>query len=88
MALVETYSKILNTLSWIWGGYTVDIYENHLLREHADLDYLTLNLHALLPQFTKLFENDGWQTTLLENGDLKAEQDCVKTPTGARGIVR
>ncbi len=82
MALVETYSKILNTLSWIWGGYTVDIYKNHILRPHNDIDYLTLNLHRLLPDFVQLFENDGWQTTLLENGDLKAAQDSGKIQLG------
>jgi hypothetical protein len=82
MALVEKYSKRLATVSWIWGGYTIDIYENRLLRPHADIDYLTLNLHSLLPQFTQLFENDGWQTTLLKNGDLKAKQDVVKIQLG------
>jgi hypothetical protein len=82
MKLVETYSKSLHATSWIWGGYTIDVYENHFLREHEDLDYLTLNLHGLIPQFTQCFENDGWQTTLLENGDLKAEHGSVKIQLG------
>jgi hypothetical protein len=82
MELVEAYSKSNHTLSWIWGGYTVDVYENRLLREHDDLDYLTLNLHARLARFTTLFENEGWQTTLLENGDLKAERDSARIQLG------
>lgn len=82
MALVETYSKSLNTLSWLWGGFTVDIYENQILRGHDDLDYLTLNLHSLIPQFTKLFENCGWQANLLKNGDLKLKREGVKIHLG------
>lgn len=82
MALVETYSKSLNSLSWIWGGFTIDIYKNRFLREHDDLDYLTLNLHSLIPQFTKLFENCGWQANLLENGDLKLEREGIKIHLG------
>jgi hypothetical protein len=49
MELLETYSKRLHTIPWIWGGFTIDVYENHFLREHEDLDYLTLNLHNLIP---------------------------------------
>lgn len=82
MALAESYSETNNTFSWIWDGYTVDVYENCILRAHDDLDYLTLNLHGLIPQFTKCFENDGWQTTLLENGDLKAERESTKIQLG------
>ena len=82
MQLVEKVSTSIHTLSWIWGGYTVDVYENRILRQHEDIDYLTLNLHDLLPQFTQLFENDGWQTTLLVNGDLKVERDSVKIQLG------
>jgi hypothetical protein len=82
MELLETYSKRLHTIPWIWGGYTIDVYENRFLREHEDLDYLTLNLHGLIPQLTYLFENDGWQTTLMENSDLNAEHGSVKIQLG------
>lgn len=82
MGLVETYSKSLNTSSWIWGGFTIDIFENRILREHDDLDYLTLNLHSLIPQFITLFENNGWQANLLENGDLKLKREGIKMHLG------
>lgn len=82
MGLVETYSKSLNTFSWMWGGFTIDIFENRILREHDDLDYLTLNLHTLIPQFTTLFENNGWQANLLENGDLKLKREGIKIHMG------
>jgi hypothetical protein len=82
MEMVENYSISLNTLSWIWGGYSVDIYENRILREHEDLDYLTLNSHGYLPEFTKMFENSGWRTDLLENGDLQLRREEVKIHLG------
>lgn len=82
MKLVEAYSSSLKTISWIWGGFAVDIYENCLLREHDDLDYLTLNLHSLIPQFSKLFAGSGWQVNVLENGDLKVKREGVKIQLG------
>jgi hypothetical protein len=82
MELVESFSKSLKTISWIWGGFTVDIYENRMLREHDDLDYLTLDLHALIPQFSELFANRGWQVNVLENGDLQLKRESIKIHVG------
>jgi len=82
MQLVEQCSLCLDTLSWIWGGFTMDVFENRILREHDDLDYLTLNLHSLMPAFIRLFESYSWQTRLLENGDLKMKRACIKIHLG------
>jgi hypothetical protein len=82
MELVESYSKNLKTISWVWGGFTVDIYENRMLREHDDLDYLTLNLHDLIPGFSELFASCGWQVNVLENGDLRLKREDVKIQLG------
>ena len=82
MDLVETFSKSLKTISWIWGGFTIDIYENHILRDHDDLDYLTLNLHNHLLEFAELFANSGWGVKTLENGDLGAKREGVKVQLG------
>ncbi len=82
MKLVETFSKNLKTVSWIWGGFTIDIYENRFVREHDDLDYLTLNFHSLLPQFSELFAGSGWQVNVLENGDLRVKQEGIKIQLG------
>lgn len=82
MELVETFSKSLKTTSWIWGGFTIDIYENRILREHDDLDYLTLNLHSLIPKFSELFASDRWQVNVLENGDLKLQRENTKIHLG------
>ena len=82
MRLVETSSTTLGTTSWIWGGFTVDIYKGRILREHEDLDYLTLNLHTLKSQFAELFEHIGWQVQHLDNGDLKLRKDGLKIQLG------
>lgn len=82
MELVEAYSRKLETVSWIWGGFTIDIYENRMLREHDDLDYLTFNLHSLIPQFSDLFASCGWQAKILENGDLKLIREGIKVHLG------
>ena len=82
MELVEAFSEELETTSWIWGGFTIDVYENRILREHDDLDYLTLNLHNLIPQFSDLFAGCNWQVNFLENGDLKIMHDDFKVHLG------
>lgn len=82
MELVEACSKNLKTISWIWGGFTMDIYEKRILREHDDLDYLTLDLHSLIPQFLEVFISCGWQVKVLENGDLKLKKDGIKVHLG------
>ncbi len=53
MRLVEGVSRALNTISWIWGGFVTDIYMGQFLREHDDLDYLTLDLHSLNSKFAE-----------------------------------
>lgn len=82
MKLVETLSTTLKTTSWIWGGFTADIYVGRLLREHSDLDYLTLNLHQLKPQFAGAFARQGWQVQYLDNNDLKLRKNGIKVHLG------
>ncbi len=82
IALVENISRSLQTISWVWGGFTTDIYMGQILREHDDLDYLTLNLHKLKPYFVEAFLDCGWQVKNLENGDLKFKKDSIKVQLG------
>ena len=82
MRLVESVSRSLKTVSWIWGGFTTDIYVGRILREHDDLDYLTLNLHPLKSKFAEAFSSHGWQTENLVNGDLKLKKDSLKVHLG------
>lgn len=82
MALVERVSMSLKTVSWIWGGFTTDIYLGRILRAHDDLDYLTLNLHELKTKFVEVFSGHGWETKSLMNGDLRLKKDGVKVHLG------
>lgn len=82
MGLIERVSQSLETVSWIWGGYTADIFLGRMLREHDDLDYLTLNLHQLQSDIAAAFSKHGWQAKHLANGDLKVEKDYVKIHLG------
>ncbi len=82
MRLVESVSRSLKTVSWIWGGFTTDIYMGRILREHDDLDYLTLDLHLLRSKFAEVFSSHGWQAENLVNGDLKRKKDGIKVHLG------
>lgn len=82
MRLVESVSRSLNTISWILGGYTVDVCMGRILREHDDLDYLTLNLHELKSEIAEVFSSHGWQIKDLVNGDLSLKKDNIKVHLG------
>jgi len=82
MGLIENISNSLKTVSWIWGGFTTDIYIGRILREHDDLDYLTLNLHQLKPMFEEAFSSNDWQCENLCNGDMKLRKDNLKVHLG------
>ena len=82
MKTVEEFSTALNSTSWVWGGLTADVYAGKILREHHDLDYLTLHLHEIFDPLSVQFQNTGWSARPLSNGDLKLEKDGVKIHLG------
>jgi hypothetical protein len=82
ITVVEHVSTSLKTVSWIWGGFTTDIYMGRILREHDDLDYLTLNLHGLQTKFVEVFSEHGWEAKNVVNGDLKLKKDGIKVHLG------
>ncbi len=82
MRLIEQVSRSLKTTSWIWGGFATDIHIGRILREHDDLDYLTLNLRPLMGRFEETFSSDGWQIANLANGDLCLKKEGVKMHLG------
>ena len=82
MRLIEMQCAALHTVSYIWGGYTLDIYQGRLLREHHDLDYLTMNLDGVKPHLARLFGQRGWLTKELSNGDLAIRSHEVKIQLG------
>jgi hypothetical protein len=82
MKQVEAFSTGLHSISWVWGGLTVDIHQGRFLREHHDLDYLTLHLHELVEPLAELFYNTGWQSRRLENADLQIENADLQIHLG------
>jgi hypothetical protein len=60
-------SLACKTRTYIWGGFTLDIFEGRFLREHHDLDGFTFNLLELLPELTNQFEQAGYTTTFRED---------------------
>jgi hypothetical protein len=82
MKQVEEFSTALKTTSWVWGGLTTDVYEGRFLREHDDLDCLTLNLHTLMQPLANRFQDAGWKSRELVNGDLKLERSGIKIHLG------
>lgn len=70
MTLVEEISTALSTTSYLWGGCTLDVYQGRILREHHDLDYLTQDLYDHFSRFVEQFEQRGYTTKQLVNGDL------------------
>lgn len=87
MRLVETVSGLLGTTSYVWGGFTADIYAGRLLREHQDVDYLTVDLVRLKPQLEALCEHQGWATKELANRDLSLRRDGARVQLGNVEVV-
>ncbi len=82
MRLVEAISAQLGTTSYIWGGFTMDIYEGRMLREHGDLDYLTVDLERLKPQLAALFAQHRWPCKVVANGDLSPRRGGFRMQLG------
>ncbi|MHB9130584.1 MAG: hypothetical protein ACYDBB_05765 [Armatimonadota bacterium] len=58
------------TTTYIWGGFTLDIFEGQFLRDHHDLDGFTLNLLDVLPDMMALYEARGYTTEFREDFDM------------------
>jgi hypothetical protein len=60
-------SEACQTVTYIWGGFTMDIVEGRFLREHHDLDGFTFDLLGLLPELIDQYEQRGYTTTFRED---------------------
>lgn len=63
-------SLACETVTYIWGGFTLDIVEGRFLREHHDLDGFTLNLLEVLPDMTARYESCGYKVEFNEDFDI------------------
>ena len=82
MGFIEEISTEVGTTSFIWGGFTIDIYRGQYLRQHHDIDYLTVNLSTLKPQINRLLNQEGWLVKHIVNGDISATKDGIKIHLG------
>jgi hypothetical protein len=63
-------SAACSTKTYIWGGFTIDIFEGRFLREHSDLDGFVLNMPRVLNEMVKRYEQKGYQTNYLNEIDM------------------
>lgn len=82
MALVEEMSRRLGTISYIWGGCALDVYEGRFLRPHHDIDYMVLDLARLEPQFAALFEEHGWTSENIAGVVLAGRREGIHVALG------
>lgn len=60
-------SAALSVRTYIWGGFTQDIFEGRFLREHGDLDGFVENMMAVLEQLIQQYESRGYHTRFMED---------------------
>jgi hypothetical protein len=60
-------SETCGTVTYIWGGFTLDIIEGQFLREHHDLDGFTVNLLGVLPELIDGYKRKGYATAFRED---------------------
>jgi len=83
MVLMERFSKVLGSISYIWGGLSIDIYKGRFLRSHSDIDYLVLDLQRLAQDFAELLFSEGWDVKAILNDHLLiAGKDNIKLHLG------
>lgn len=76
----------LDVKNYIFGGLTMDIWEGRFLRDHHDIDCLLPGLYSLKKKFESYFRDKGYETTNLDNNDLKIIKDCIKVHFGHLNI--
>jgi hypothetical protein len=55
-------SNELSIRTYIWGGFTSDIFEGEFLREHGDVDGFVENMMSILDQLIIKYKNRGYHT--------------------------
>lgn len=79
---VEKLFANVGARTYLWGGWVPDIYMGRILREHDDTDCLVVDLYGHIKDFESKFQSLGWETKIIENGDLVAKKDNMKIHCG------
>jgi len=75
---IYNISSAFGIKTYIWGGFSIDIWENKLLREHGDLDGFIENLTENIDGLIKSYKNRGYEAAFnTEFSMLKVEKDLV-----------
>lgn len=84
-------SSELSIHTYIWGGFTIDIFEGKFLREHGDLDGFIENMMSVLDLLIEKFKNKGYQTMFYSDINMlqisKGEQHASFNPLDIEGEV-
>jgi len=84
-------SAACNVKTYIWGGFTIDIFEGMFLREHGDLDCFVENMMQVLDQLMPEYKNRGYHTEFISDFNmlkiLKGEQHAAFNPLDIDGTV-
>lgn len=67
---IYAVSTACNTVTYIWGGFTLDLFAGRFLREHHDLDGFTLDLLDHLPDLIRHYEQRGYATSFRDDIDM------------------
>lgn len=59
---ISEVSAACSTKTYIWGGFTTDIFEGKILREHGDLDGFIENMMSILDQLIAEYKIRGYHT--------------------------
>ena len=79
-------STICSTKTYVWGGFTIDIFEGKPLREHSDLDGFVVNMIDVLDEISVLYRKRGYETNFLEDiqmlqvekGEIRGSFNCLE----------
>ena len=67
--------KITKSKIYIFAGFTIDVWENEILRDHHDVDTICIDLKVKVNDLVLFFENKGYQITYIQNGDIKIKKN-------------
>ncbi|GEM_PF-747492 len=77
-------SAACSTKTYIWGGFTIDIFKHRFLREHGDLDGFAENMMSVLDQLTTQYKTRGYNTEFLSDINMlvirKGDQHAAFNP--------
>lgn len=83
MSTVAAIARELDTRAYLWGGWLSDVLVGRVLREHSDIDYLTVDLRPLVDAFDARLAGQGWEARhALDDCLLAARREGIKLHLG------